>query len=69
MTTCGFKSRHPHYLIELSLQRLKNREPVALFFYGLYLHLSYGFYYIGKSKFVDEFGNEIHEKPDVVEVV
>ena len=30
---------------------------------------SYGFYYIGKSKFVDEFGNEIHEKPDVVEVV
>ncbi len=28
---------------------------------------SYGFYYIGKSKFVDEFGNEFHEKPDVVE--
>lgn len=28
---------------------------------------SYGFYYIGKSKYVNEFGNEIFEKPDMVE--
>ena len=28
---------------------------------------NYGFYYIGKSKYVDEFGNEIFEKPDMVE--
>ena len=27
----------------------------------------YGFYYIGKSKYVNEFGNEIFEKPDMVE--
>lgn len=29
--------------------------------------LGYGFYYIGKSKFVDEFGNEIYGKPDIIE--
>lgn len=29
--------------------------------------LSYGFYYIGKSKYVNEYGNEIFEKPDMVE--
>ena len=28
---------------------------------------SYGFYYIGKSKYVNEFGNEIFEKPDMIE--
>lgn len=28
---------------------------------------NYGFYYIGKSKYVDEFGNEILERPDMVE--
>lgn len=28
---------------------------------------NYGFYYIGKSKYVDEFGNEFFKKPDMVE--
>lgn len=28
---------------------------------------SYGFYYIGKNRYVDEYGTEILEKPDVIE--
>ena len=28
---------------------------------------NYGFYYIGKSKYVDECGNEFFKKPDMVE--
>lgn len=31
------------------------------------LMFSYGFYYIGKNKYVDEYGTEILEKPDVIE--